>query len=149
MESDYYTPVDNFQIPTGELAKVKGTPFDFNREKTIGEDFKKVDGGYDHNYVINKKPDELKWFARVEDPSTGRTLEVATTQPGVQLYTSNFLNNVNGKNGKVYSYQDAFCLETQHFPDSPNRPEFPSTLLKPGEEFNETTIYRFGVVNND
>ncbi len=146
LEADYYTPVNENQIPTGEIKAVTNTPFDFTREKTIGKDFNELKNGYDHNWVINKKADELKWFAYVEDPLSGRIMEAATTEPGVQFYTANFLKNVHGKEGQIYEPQDAFCLETQHFPDSPNKPGFPSVVLKKGDVYKQTTIYRFRTV---
>jgi aldose 1-epimerase len=145
MEADFYTPLDENQIPTGEIAEVKNTPFDFTIKKSIGKDFDKLQNGYDHNFIINKKPGELKWFAIVEDPLSGRLMEVATTEPGVQLYTSNFLDGIKGKDGQIYSFQDALCLETQHFPDSPNKPQFPSVILKKDDVYTQTTIYRFSI----
>ncbi len=145
MEADYYTPLDETQIPTGEIIEVRNTPFDFTKKKTIGKDFEELENGYDHYFVINKKPDELKWFANVEDPLSGRRMEVATTEPGVQLYTSNFLDGIKGKNGRSYSFQDAVCLETQHFPDSPNKPQFPSAILEKGNVYTQTTVYRFSI----
>ncbi|HYW94260.1 MAG TPA: aldose epimerase family protein [Bacteroidales bacterium] len=145
MACDRYTPVDDTQIPTGEIRSVDGTAFDFLEMKEIGRDFGQLENGYDHNFIINKEDFEMKWFARVEDPESGRIMEVGTTQPGVQFYTSNFLKDVRGKNSMTYQPQDALCLETQHYPDSPNHPRFPSTLLKPNEEYRHTTIYKFGV----
>ncbi len=142
---DNYTPVDENNIPTGEIRSVDGTAFDFLEMKEIGRDFSQLENGYDHNFVINKEVFEMKWFARVEDPHSGRIMEVATTQPGVQFYTGNFLKDIRGKNGLLYQAHDAFCLETQHFPDTPNHPRFPSTVLKPGEEYRQTTIFKFGV----
>jgi aldose 1-epimerase len=145
LDCDFYTPVDETLIPTGEIRSVEGTPFDFLEEKAIGRDFRQLENGYDHNFVINKEDFEMKWFARVEDPHSGRIMEVATTQPGVQFYTGNFLKDIPGKNGIIYQAHDAFCLETQHYPDSPNHPRFPTTILNPGEEFRQTTIYKFGI----
>jgi aldose 1-epimerase len=143
LNADRYTPVDAGLIPTGELRSVNGTPFDFRKPTAIGarieqnDDQLKLGKGYDHNWVLNKSGNALSLAARVEEPSTGRVLEVDTTQPGIQFYTGNFLD------GKPYARRSAFCLETQHFPDSPNQPKFPSTVLKPGEQFRSTTIFRF------
>jgi aldose 1-epimerase len=150
INADKFLPVDKGLIPTGELRPVQGTPFDFREPHKIGERINldeeqvKVGGGYDHCFVLNKKPGEaLSLAAKVKDPASGRMMEVWTTEPGVQFYTGNFLNGAPGKGGKPYNYRGAFCLETEHFPDSPNRPEFPSTVLKPGETFKSTTIYKF------
>ncbi len=150
LNADRFTPVDAGLIPTGELRSVAGTPFDFRKATAIGS---RIDGsdeqlklghGYDHNWVLNRTGNGLSLAARVEDPSTGRVLEVLTTQPGVQFYTANFLDGtIKGKGGKVYGHRSAFCLETQHFPDSPNKPAFPSTELKPGQKFQSTTVFRF------
>lgn len=147
--ADHYTPVSKDLIPTGEIAAVAGTPFDFRKPTVIGsrinEDNQqlKYANGYDQNWVLNKKGDELALAARVRDPKSRRVLEVMTTQPGVQFYTGNFLNgSVTGIGGK-YAFRSALCLETQHFPDSPNHPNFPSTELKPGQQFQQTTVYRF------
>ncbi len=145
MDCDSYTPTDKTQIPTGEIVPVDGTPFDFLEMKEIGRDFSELENGYDHNFVINKEVFEMKWFARVEDPVSGRIMEVGTTQPGVQFYTANHLKDITGKKGIKYQPQDAFCLETQHYPDTPNHPRFPSTVLRPGKEFRQTTIYKFGI----
>ena len=156
INADGYTPVDDGLIPTGKIDKVAGTPFDFNTPKTIGKDIDsdfgqlKIGKGYDHNYVLNDTPqneDGLKLAAKVIEPASGRTLEVYTSEPGMQLYTGNFLTGADiGKTDKVYPFRGSFCLETQHYPDSPNKPEFPSTLLNPGEVYESTTIYKFGVV---
>jgi aldose 1-epimerase len=151
--ADHYTPVNTNIIPTGEIASVVGTPFDFRTRTPIGlridaDDAQiKLGGGYDHNYVINRPDDEsLVLTALVEDPASGRTLETLTTEPGVQLYTGNFLDgSVVGSGGKPYEKRGGFCLETQHYPDSPNQPAFPNTILRPGEEYRTTTVYRFGV----
>lgn len=151
INADKFLPVDKGLIPTGELRPVKGTPFDFQTPHKIGErigadeEQVKIGGGYDHCFVLNKTtPDEMSLAAKVSDPASGRKMEVWTTEPAVQFYTGNFLNGAPGKGGKPYNYRYAFCLETQHFPDSPNQPSFPSTLLKPGETYKSTTIYRFG-----
>lgn len=145
-----YTPVDATAIPTGEIASVTGTPLDFTEMTRIGDriddDFDQLKhvGGYDHNYVIDKSPGEMALAALLYEPKTGRVMEVKTTEPGVQVYTANSLtDNDKGKGGKTYGSRSAVCLETQHFPDSPNHPNFPSTVLNPGEEYTSTTIYRF------
>ena len=150
MHADRYTPVDAGLIPSGELASVNGTPFDFRKPAVIGARIEenneqlKLGKGYDHNFVLNKSGNTLGLAARVEEPSTGRVLEVHTTEPGVQFYTGNFLDGtITGKGGKVYGRRSGFCLETQHFPDSPNKPSFPSTVLRPGQMFRTTTIFRF------
>jgi aldose 1-epimerase len=148
-----FTPVDATLIPTGAIAKVAGTPFDFQTPKPIGRDIRMGDEqlvrgrGYDHNFVLDKpQAGALSLAARVREPRSGRVMEVHTTEPGVQLYTGNFLDaTLVGAAGKVYRQSDGFCLETQHFPDSPNQPSFPSTLLRPGEEFKSTTVFRFSV----
>lgn len=144
------TPVDSTLIPVGELRQVKGTPFDFLTEHTIGErinqsdDQLKLGRGYDHNFVIDRQKPGMVLAVKAYDQRSGRVLEVLTDQPGVQFYTGNFLDGtVHGKDGKKYEYRTGFCLETQHFPDSPNHPKFPTTELKPGEKFTSTTIYRF------
>jgi aldose 1-epimerase len=150
INADAFTPVDAGLIPTGELRKVKGTPFDFSTPTAIGarinqdDDQLKKRGGYDHNFVLNKSKKYLTEAARVEDPASGRVMEVWTTEPGLQFYTGNFLGgNMKGKGGKTYAKRGGFCLETQHFPDSPNHPEFPSTELKPGNGFHSVTEFRF------
>jgi aldose 1-epimerase len=151
INADRFTPVDATLIPTGELRKVKGTPFDFSTLTAIGERIDNDDEqlkfgkGYDHNWVVNAgKPGELALAARVYEPKSGRVLEVWTTQPGVQFYTGNFLNaDVHGKGGKTYGFRSALCLETQHFPDSPNHPDFPSTVLEPGQQYHSITVYKF------
>lgn len=156
INADTYTPVDEGLIPTGKIENVAGTPFDFKTPKTIGRDidsdFKqlKIGKGYDHNYVINETPtneDGLKLTAIITEPISGRTMEVYTSEPGVQFYTGNFMNGSDiGKTGKPYLFRGSFCFETQHYPDSPNKPEFPSTILNPGEVYETTTVYKFGVV---
>ncbi len=151
INADTFTPVDSGLIPTGELKKVEGTPFDFRRTTAIGaridasDEQIKLGGGYDHNFVLNRKAATgLSLAARVSDPASGRTMEVWTTEPGVQFYTGNFLDgSFKGKGGGAYQKRTAFCLETQHFPDSPNHPSFPTTLLKPGEKYHTTTVYKF------
>lgn len=152
IEADRYTPVDETLIPTGELAPVEGTPFDFRRSTAIGarigrEDPQLRNGrGYDHNWVLNSAAGSLRRAARVTEPTTGRTLEVATTEPGMQFYSGNFLDGtITGKQGRVYRQRYGFCLETQHFPDSPNRAAFPSTTLRPGDKYASRTVWTFGV----
>ena len=144
-----FTPVDRTLIPTGELRPVAGTPFDFTKPTAVGARIEAADeqikfgGGYDHNWVLNKGKGGLTKAAEVHETKTGRVMEVWTTEPGLQFYTGNFLNNrVHGK-GKTYMRRGALCMETQHYPDSPNKPSFPSTELKPGETYHTTTIYRF------
>ena len=148
--ADRFTPVDAGLIPTGELKPVSGTPFDFRTPHTIGERIEAKDPqivagkGYDHNFVLNKHAGDLEMVARVTEPTTGRAMEVLTTEPGLQFYTGNFLDGtITGKSGKVYGRRAAFCMETQHFPNSPNQPSFPSTLLRPTERYRSTTVYRF------
>jgi aldose 1-epimerase len=150
INADRFTPVDKNLIPTGELRPVKGTPLDFTTSTKIGAriddtyDQLVLGHGYDHNFVINRKGDGLTLAARVHEPTSGRVLEVSTTQPGVQFYTGNFLDGtVTGKQGHVYKRRYGFCLETQHFPDSPNHPDFPTTILKPGETFHSQTVFKF------
>jgi aldose 1-epimerase len=142
INADNYTPAVDC-IPTGEIRKVAGTSLDFRKPVPIGAKIKKV-GGYDHNYVLNKScPGELSLAARVVEPVSGRVMEVFTTEPAVQLYTCKFDGSVKGKGGAVYKRYGAFCLETQHFPDSPNKPYFPSVVLRPGEVYRQLTIYKF------
>ncbi len=150
INADRFTPVDATLIPTGELRKVAGTPFDFREPTAIGARINQDDQqleygkGYDHNFVLNRKGNGLVLAARATDPESGRVLEVLTTQPGLQFYTGNFLDGtIHGKGGKVYGHRSAFCLETQHFPDSPNHPSFPSTELKPGQTYHEVTVFTF------
>jgi aldose 1-epimerase len=151
LNASRFTPVDSTLIPTGELRSVEGTPFDFREPTPLGSRIEEDDeqirigGGYDHNYVIDRSAgDSLTLAARVYEPTSGRVMEVLTTEPGVQLYTGNFLDgSLTGKNGAVYARRTGFCLETQHYPDSPNQPSFPSTILQPGEEYRSTTVYRF------
>jgi len=143
IDADRYTPVDEGLIPTGEIRSVKG-PMDFTKPMAIGSRIDQVPGGYDHNYVLNSGGGELALCAKVYEPSSGRVMEILTTEPGVQLYSGNFLDgSITGKGGKVYEKHYGFCLETQHFPDSPNKPEFPSVVLRPGEEYSTTTVHKF------
>jgi aldose 1-epimerase len=153
INADRFTPVDKNLIPTGELRAVKGTPFDFTTSTRIGSRIEDnyeqlvLGHGYDHNFVLNSKPEQNGEVlaARVHEPTTGRTLEVWTTQPAVQFYTGNFLDgSITGKQGHVYKRRYGFCLETQHYPDSPNHPDFPTTILKPGETFKSRTVFKFG-----
>jgi aldose 1-epimerase len=142
--ADRYTPVDDTLIPTGEIASVKGTPMDFTKPATIGSRIAQVKGGYDHNYVISMEGSKTPVFAvRVREPKSGRIMEVLTTQPGVQFYTGNFLDGSLKGIGGAYKKHYGFCLETQHFPDSPNQPKFPSSILEPGKTYHHITIYRF------
>lgn len=150
--ADAYTPVDSTLIPTGEIATVERTPFDFKTPTAIGARINddhiqmKYGNGYDHNWVINKAESGLSYAAKVVEPASGRTLEVFTNEPGIQFYGGNFMTgNDTGKGGKVFAFRGAFCLETQHYPDSPNKPEFPSTILNPGDEYYSVCVYKFGV----
>ena len=152
LNADRYTPVDGTLIPTGELAPVQGTPFDFRKPTAIGTRISephpqlKNGQGYDHNWMLNRKGDGLQLAARVIEPKTGRTLEIRTTEPGIQFYSGNFLDGtLTGKAGARYNHRTGFCLETQHFPDSPNQPKFPSTTLRPGQEYRTKTVFTFGV----
>jgi len=145
LSADKYTPVDAGLIPTGEIADVKGTPFDFTTSKPVGKDIAQVKGGYDHNWVLNKNGNTLEKIGTLYHPKSGRVMEVYTTEPGIQFYSGNFLNGrlSNTKGGAKYVKHAALCLETQHFPDSPNKPNFPNTILRPGETYKTTTIYKF------
>ncbi len=148
--ADRYTPVDSGLIPTGELAPVAGTPLDFHKATAIGarindsNEQMRLGRGYDHNYVLNGKLGVMQEAARVEEPTSGRVLTVTTTQPGVQFYSGNFLDGtLHGKHGHVYAQRTGFCLETQHFPDSPNHPKFPTSELKPGQTYHNVTVFSF------
>jgi len=152
LEADAFTPVDATLIPTGELKPVAETPFDFRKPVAIGaridaaDEQLKFGGGYDHNFVVRGAPGALRLAARVVEKKSGRTLEMFTTEPGVQFYTGNFLDGkVVGKAGKPYLKRGAFCLEAQHYPDSPNQPDFPSAVLRPGQQYRQTTVYRLSV----
>ena len=146
IKADSYTPVDSTLIPTGEIKSVKGTPFDFTTPKKIGKDFADVPGGYDHNFVLNRKDSTIEKVASLSDSISGRTMDVYTTQPGLQFYTGNFLDGkFTNRGGKPLTIHSALALETQHFPDSPNKLNFPSTILKPGEIYHEVTIYQVSV----
>ncbi len=152
INADRYTPVDAGLIPTGELATVAGTPFDFRQAMPIGA---RIDGtdpqlvygkGYDHNWVLSRAGDGLQLAARVTEPTSGRTMDVHTTEPGIQFYAGNFLDGtLTGKGGQVYAHRNGFCLETQHYPDSPNQSAFPSTILRAGERYTSQTVFSFGV----
>lgn len=152
INADFFTPMDNVSIPTGEILKVKGTPMDFTTPHTIGE---RIDdkyeqlvfgAGYDHCYVLNKREaGELTFAAKCVEPNSGRSLEVYTTEPGVQLYTGNWLNGFKGAHGATFPARSAICFEAQHFPDTPNKGHFPSCVLRPGETYSQLTVYKFGV----
>lgn len=144
MQADKYTPKDDTNIPTGELNSVKGTPLDFTIEHSIGERVNMFDDGYDHNYVINGIQGQLRLAAQAYDPQSGRTLEFSTTEPGFQFYTAHYLNGRWSRGSHVFNAYNGFCFEAQHFPDSPNNQSFPTTLLKPGETYTQTTVYKFG-----
>ena len=145
INADYYTPSDQALIPTGEIHNVKDTPLDFTNPKTIGERISQLTQtrGYDHNYVLKNSDGALVIAARVYEPDSGRIMEVHTTEPGMQFYTANGMRGIKGKSGKTYNKYYGFCLETQHFPDSPNKPHFPSTVLSPGEKYRTMTVFTF------
>ncbi len=152
INADFYLPIDETSIPTGEILKVDGTPFDFRKEKAIGQDIDadneqiKNGSGYDHCFVLNKKEEgELSFAAHLKEPVSGRTMDVYTTEPGMQLYSDNWADGYKGQNGATFPRRSAVCFECQHFPDSPNRPYFPSVILKPGQPYTQKTIYRFGI----
>ena len=146
IHADKITQVDETSIPTGELLNVLGTTYDFLKPKKIGANFNKLANGYDHNYIINKKSlTDYSYTAKAVEPISGRNMEVYTTEPGVQLYTGNYLDGTIGKNGISYKKHYGFCLETQHYPDSPNHSEFPTTVLNPSETYTQKTTYKFGV----
>jgi aldose 1-epimerase len=150
LHASRFTPIDATLIPTGELRAVKGTPFDFTKATAIGarinqdDEQLKFGKGYDHNFVLDRTKPGLITVAEVYEPTSGRVMQVLTTEPGIQFYSGNFLDgSAHGKGGKAYGHRSAFCLETQHFPDSPNKPKFPSTVLNPGGHYRTTTIYKF------
>ncbi|HEX9972967.1 MAG TPA: aldose epimerase family protein [bacterium] len=154
LDADYLTPVDSTLIPTGELQPVAGTPFDFKTPTAIGARINADDEqikfglGYDHNFVLNGRAGELRLVGKLIESTTGRVLEIWTTEPGIQFYSGNFLDgSITGKNGMVYQYRHGLCLETQHYPDSPNQPNFPATVLNAGEIYQTTTVYKFLVQN--
>ncbi|MBA7580811.1 Aldose 1-epimerase [subsurface metagenome] len=142
--ADRYTPVDAGLIPTGELRPVKGTPMDFTTPTAIGARIEQVQGGYDHNFVLRDYGKGVRLAARAVEPKSGRIMEIYTDQPGIQFYSGNFLDGaVKGKGGVAYKKHFGFCLETQHYPDSPNKPDFPPVVLRPGERYTHTMIHRF------
>lgn len=150
LHASRYTPVDETMIPTGELAPVAGTPFDFRKSKAIGRDIEQnheqlqFGGGFDHNWVLDGPAKQLQMAAEVYEPGTGRVMTIMTTEPGIQFYCGNFLDGrLKGKSGQAYVHRGGFCLETQHFPDSPNQPNFPSTILKPGQVYQTQTVFQF------
>ena len=156
LDASNFTPVDSTLIPTGEIRPVQGTPFDFRTPTAIGARIDQPDTqlrygkGYDHNWVLDRKgaagASALVHAARVLDPTSGRTLDISTTEPGIQFYSGNFLDgSLTGKGGRKYGHRTALALETQHFPDSPNHPNFPSTILKPGQTYRSRTVFAFGV----
>lgn len=152
INADFYVPIDENSIPTGEIRKVEGTPFDFRTPHKVGERIDAKDeqikngAGYDHCFVLNKhEPGELTFAARIAEPVSGRTMEVYTTEPGVQVYTDNWADGYKGQHGATFPRRSAICFEAQHFPDSPNRAFFPPVVLKPGELYQQKTIYKFGV----
>ena len=152
INADFYIPIDETSIPTGEIRFVEGTPFDFRTPKTVGQDIDADDeqikngAGYDHCYVLNKREEgEMSFAAKLTDPVSGRTMEVYTTEPGMQLYSDNWATGYEGQHGATFPRRSGICFECQHFPDSPNRPYFPSVILRPGMKYKQKTIYRFGV----
>ncbi len=147
LRADYFLPVDKGGIPSGEIKPVADTPMNLTSMTRIGSSIGEVPGGYDHNYVLEKdQPHSLGLAASVHEPTTGRTLKMLTTEPGVQFYTGNFLDgSITGRGGRVYHKHAGFCLEAQHYPDSPNHPKFPNTILSPEDTYRQVTIYRFGV----
>ncbi len=152
INADAFTPIDEGLIPVGELRPVKGTPFDFTAAKPIGRDIKQKNtqleygNGYDHNFVLNKGKGGMTLAAVLYEPKSGRVMETYTEEPGVQFYSGNFLSGcLTGKSGKPYPFRSGLCLETQHYPDSPNQKNFPSTILKPGDEYKTSTVYKFSV----
>ena len=152
INADFFLPIDETSIPTGEILKVAETPFDFRTPKPIGQDIDadheqiRHGSGYDHCFVLNKKAEgELSFAARIRDPKSGRTMEVYTTEPGGQVYTDNWADGYKGQHGATFPRRSAICFEAQHFPDSPNHPYFPSVILEPGREYTQKTIYKFGI----
>lgn len=152
INADFFTPMDSVSIPTGEIRKVEGTPMDFRTPHVVGERINSTDeqivfgAGYDHCFVLNKKEaGELSFAAKCVEPDSGRSLTVYTTEPGVQLYTGNWLNGFAGMHGSTFPARSAICFEAQHFPDTPNKPHFPTAVLRPGEKYTQTCIYQFGV----
>ncbi len=143
LNADNYTPVDDDLIPTGQIKPVKGTPMDFTKPMAVGARIDQVKGGYDHNFVLNSSDSSLALAASVYEPKTGRVMEISTTEPAIQFYSGNFLDGSLKGKGAVYNKHSAFCLETQHFPDSPNQSDFPSVILKPGEKYTHLTVHKF------
>ena len=153
INADFYLPIDDTSIPTGEILKVEGTPFDFRAPHAVGEridaDHEQIKNGagYDHCYVLNKRePGELSFAAKITEPKSGRTMVVYTTEPGVQFYSVNWADGYKGQHGATFGRRSALCFEAQHFPDSPNHPYFPSVVLKPGQVYTQKTIYKFGTI---
>lgn len=153
INADHFTPVGDTQIPLGDIAPVAGTPFDFRRSARIGARIAdshvqlQRGRGYDHNFVLNKKGGELSHAARLVDPVSGRVMDVHTTEPGMQFYSGNYLDgSITGKGGRPCTARSALCLETQHFPDTPNKPHFPSAVIRPGQEYKSRTVYAFGTL---
>lgn len=151
LKANKYTPVNETLIPTGKVDDVKGTPMDFTNAKKIGKELNKVTGGYDHNWVLNRTGNNLESIGSLYHAASGRHMEVYTTEPGIQFYSGNFLDGTltNTKGGAKYVKHAGLCLETQHFPDSPNQLSFPNTILKPGETYHHTTVYKFSIKNHD
>ena len=146
LNADSFTPVSKELIPTGEISSVEGTPMDFRQGKSIGAEIGEVPGGYDHNFVLNEQDGSLRSAGRLYEESSGRVVEILTTQPGMQFYSGNFLDgSLVGKNGMVFHKYTGLCLEPQHFPDAPNHSNFPSTVLRPGEEYKQTTVFKFSI----
>ena len=152
INADFYLPIDETSIPTGEILKVEGTPFDFRTPKLVGKDIEADDeqikngSGFDHNYILNKKePGEHSLACRLKDPKSGRVLETYTTEPGLQFYSGNFLSGIKGQHDATFPKRSGLCFEAQHFPDTPNRPYFPTVILKPGEIYTQKTVYKFDV----
>ncbi|MDY5767928.1 MAG: aldose epimerase family protein, partial [Alloprevotella sp.] len=153
INADFYVPIDENSIPTGEIRSVKGTPFDFTTPHRVGDFIDDTDNeqikngaGYDHCFVLNKhEPGELSFAAKIVEPKSGRSMEVYTTEPGVQFYSDNWADGYKGQHGATFGRRSALCFEAQHFPDSPNRAYFPSVVLKPGQVYTQKTIYKFGV----
>ena len=143
LNADNYTPVDEGLIPTGEIKPVKGTLMDFTKPAPVGSRIDQVEGGYDHNFVLNSSDGSLALAASVYEPNSGRVMEIYTTEPAIQFYSGNFLDGSNKGKGAVYNKHNAFCLETQHYPDSPNQPNFPPVILKPGEKYTHLTVHKF------
>jgi aldose 1-epimerase len=146
LDADKFTEVNENLIPTGNLADVDSTPMDFRNLNRIGNDIMKVAGGFDHNWVLNKSGEEIEKAGELHHSASGRVMEIFTTEPGIQFYSGNFLDGtLRGKAGKIYFKHGGLCLEAQHFPDSPNQPEFPNTILEPGNTYRQTTIYKFSI----